>query len=491
MCTNEPPTERAETGPAEQSARLESEVFDCAVIGGGITGLAVAWRLLRDAPYLRVVVLESADQAGGKIRSVELAGHRIDAGPDAFLSRVSGAVELAEELGLADDLVAPATGQAWLWSQDQLHRLPAGLVLGVPSDPHALGATEILSSDALARALASDSGAASVGDVHLELVNGDVSVAAGIGAHLGMEVVERLVDPLLGGINASDCQRLSLKSASADLFAAVQQPRLMEALRTHMVQVRGQTGVTEDRPVFQTPSGGVHVVVDELVRTLGATVRTNAPVQNLTRVENDWAVMTRSTTLRARTVVLATPAAASARLLEHVAPLITAELGAIRTASVALTLLAYPNDAVRLPPGSGMLVARADGHLLTAASWWSQKWPHLDTGDYSVIRASTGRDGDTRFCDLTDEQLVAALHAELSEVLAIRTEPFDAVVTRWMGGFPQYDVGHTARVGRIEAMLAEEPSLALAGASYRGIGIPACIRDANAAARQIITLLGQ
>jgi protoporphyrinogen/coproporphyrinogen III oxidase len=454
-------------------------VHDLVVIGGGITGLTAAFYALRAAPDSSVVVLEAGPRAGGKVSSVRLCGLDIDAGPDAFLARVSGAVELASDLGLSSELVAPATGQAWLWSRGVLHSLPGGLVLGVPSDLEALAASGILSPDGLVRAR---SGLVGVADVPA----GDVSVAEGIGAHLGAEVVERLVDPLLGGINASDCTRLSLKSASAELFAASGSVDLMSALQAQAAS-RGQIGITEDRPVFLTPRAGVHQLIRSLMDSLGSRIQVNAAVESLRQENNLWHIGVGGEPLVSRNVILATPAATAAHLLGDVAPTLARELASIRTASVALTLLAYPRAAVTLPAGSGMLVARPDGYLLTAASWWSQKWPHLDTGDQMIIRASAGRDGDERFRSMSDPDLIDALHAELVRVLDIRAQPTEAVVSRWIDGFPQYDVGHADRVARIESLCSELPGLTLAGASYRGIGLPACIRDAKAAAASLRT----
>lgn len=457
-------------------------VHDVVVIGGGITGLACAYYVLQQRRDASVVVLEAGERAGGKIASVQICGRDIDSGPDAFLARVPGGVDLARDLGLEEELVAPATGKAWLWSRGVLHPLPEGLVLGVPSDPDALAASRVLSADGITRALAGRSV-----DAHaLDRSSDDVSVAAGIGAHLGTEVVERLVDPLLGGINASDCNTLSLLSASAELFDAAQEPDLMAALRDRVVASRGQIGVSEERPVFLTPRGGVHRLVSELVAVLGDRIRINSAVTSLDRVDDEWRVCVGADVVRARQVVVAVPAARAASLLSGLSAALAAELASVRTASVALVLFAYPRHAVSLPEGSGMLVARADGHLMTAASWWGQKWPHLDTGEHVIVRASAGRDGDERFMKMSDPELADALHEELIRVLDIRARPTDVVVNRWINGFPQYDVGHSARVARIEALSATVDRLVLAGASYRGIGIPACIRDARTAALKAV-----
>ena len=474
---------------------VNRETLDVVIVGGGITGLAAAWYVHRSRPELRFAVLEATSRVGGKIDSASVAGHDVDCGPDAFLARVAGGVDLATDVGLGDDLVSPATGKAWLWSRGKLRALPEGLVLGVPSRLAPLAKSGIVSMRGLARAALDEvrparwragTGGAAVGA-------GDPSVAAASGAHLGREVVERLVDPLLGGINASDCDTLSLASAAPNLVAPAAQPRLMRALRNAGAeQQRGAIGVEQTRPVFLVPRTGISSLVRTLHEKLpSGTVRLSSPVDTLAASgQGGWVLTVNGHSIRARSIVLAAPAAVTARLLRATNPTAAAELARIRTSSVALALLAYPTDAVDLPPGSGMLVPRVDGHLMTASSWWHQKWPHLVTPGLVLIRASAGRDGDTRFADLNDEELVARLHGELGRAVTLRGKPVDSRVARWTGGFPQYDSGHAARVDRAEASLAADaPGLILAGASYRGIGIPACIRSAQAAADRAVASL--
>lgn len=465
----------------ESSGLAAGADVDVLVIGGGIAGLATAYFLRRERPDLRVEVVESSGQVGGKISGATVAGIAVDTGPDAFLARVPGAVELATSLGFADELVAPATGTAYVWSRGALRALPKSLVLGVPSDLRAVRDSGILSARGLVRA--------ALGGLlpNRASTATDPSVNEAIGRHLGREVVERLVDPLLGGINASDCDVLSLSSAAPILATAAREPRLMRALRAaNAAAERGQIGRTEARPVFLAPRTGIRALIARLAEN--SDVRVGESAGEITRTEAGWLVVTSQRRLRVRHVVVATPAASAAMLVGGVAPRTAAELRSIRTASVALTLLAYPAGAVTLPPGSGMLVPRPEGRLVTASSWWNQKWPHLDTNGHILIRASSGRDGDSRFTELADDELVGGLHRDLTEMLGVRAAPVDTVVTRWMGGFPQYDTGHADRVERIERSLATEaPGLTLVGASYRGIGIPAVVRDAQRAASQVST----
>lgn len=468
------------------STYMNSEIdCDVIVVGGGITGLATAWYVRQHHPETTVAVLEASPRVGGKIASATVAGHRVDCGPDAFLARVPGAVELADELGLRDSLVAPATGQAWVWSRGRLRALPEGLVLGVPSRLRPLARSGIVSWRGVARA--------ALGEVRAtRSAAADPTVADAIGAHLGREVVDRLVDPLLGGINASSCDRLSLASAAPNIAEAAASPRLMRALRASgATRTRGQIGVEQSQPVFLAPSGGVSTMVVELTRQLPAgTVRANHAVRSIERESTgSWLVMSTGGSMRCRRVVLATPASIAAALLRATSAGAADQLGAIRASSVALTLLAYRAADVALPPGSGMLVPRIEGRMLTASSWWHQKWPHLVTPGTVLVRASAGRDGDTRFTDLADDALIRALTNDLGELLGLRARPIDAHVTRWPDGFPQYDSGHAARVEVAEAHLRRDaPGIALAGASYRGIGIPACIRSAKAAATAVTAL---
>jgi protoporphyrinogen/coproporphyrinogen III oxidase len=203
------------------------------------------------------------------------------------------------------------------------------------------------------------------------------------------------------------------------------------------------------------------------------------------RSQGKWVVETSAGTLRAKSVILATPAFLSAQLISKSNPVAAAEMASIRTASVALTQLTFPASSVQIPAGSGMLVPRIENRFMTASSWWNQKWPHLQIPGQVLIRASTGRDGDDRFTQLDDDEVVKQLCGDLRDMLGITESPTEARVTRWNNGFPQYDSGHAARVTLIQRALTMTPGLFVTGASYNGIGIPACIRSAKAAAQRV------
>ncbi len=451
------------------------EHVDIAVVGGGIAGLTAAFRVLQLQPSAKVVLLEASWRVGGKLGSATVAGITIDTAADAFLARVEGGVELATELGLADQLIAPATGQAAVVSRGALRDLPSGLVLGVPTDIDALAASGILSPEGL-RAAAADSSEAR------PMSSDDRTVAEAVGNHLGAEVVQRLVDPLLGGISAANCESLSVNAAAPQIGIAAQQPHLMAALvEQQAVAARGQIGVTEQHPVFLAPRDGVYQLVSALTSSLGDVVRLDSPIEELAQDGARWRLTTAQGSITADRVILATPAPVTARLLQaHQA--VASMLRSVRYASVALLVMAYRLSDVDLPDGSGMLVPRPEQRLVSAASWWNHKWPHLQDGKHALIRASVGRIDDVRFQSMDDTQLIAAVHADLASINGIRLDalPVDVHVARWNDSFAQYDVGHLDRVSQIEAQLPK--GLALAGASLRGVGLPACIRSANAAA---------
>jgi protoporphyrinogen/coproporphyrinogen III oxidase len=447
---------------------------DVAIIGGGIAGLAAAHRLMSTAPGVTFALIERDSHVGGRLGSATVAGVTLDTAADAFLARVPGAVDLCHELGIGHELVAPSTGNASVLVEGLLRPLPSGLVLGVPTDIDALAASGVLSADGFTRATEDEL-------ISRPLPHHDRSIAEAIATHLGREVVERLVDPLLGGISAANCDDLSIDAAAPQLARATEEPHLMAALRAQQaVSQRGQIGVTETRPVFLAPRGGVHTLAEKLGDILSNHLVLGSQINEIDRLPNgQWSVAG----VLADHVIIATPAPVSARLLEPFSPEASQTLRSLRMASVALVLLAYETNACNIPPGSGALVPRGEARFVTAVSWWNHKWPHLATGDLTFIRASVGRIDDTTFHSMTNTDIVNQIHAELATMVGIQAEPVDSHVARWMDSFPQYDVGHLDRVARMEQVLANETrGVSLAGATLHGVGIPACIRSGREAA---------
>ncbi len=463
-----------------------------AVIGAGIAGLSAAYDLTRAG--IDVVVIDPADRPGGKLRTSPFAGVDLDESADMFLARLPWGVGLCRDLGLEPALIHPAIGSALVVHDGGLRRLPEGLVLGVPSDLEALQASGLVSEAGLARLaedLARPEGPPP--DDHGE----DRSVGELVRSRLGDEVFEVLVDPLLSGVNAGRADDLSAQLGAAQLLAAAR--RDCSLVRGARAQIPPAPPGGERAPVFAALPGGMGTLVAALVDAIGADrFRLGRTVTDLIeqpdgrfRVATGPAAAGDDGAETVDAVVLATPGPVSAALLGSRVPSAATELGALAYASVAIVALAWPAADV---PGdldaSGFLVPRRAGLLLTACSWASAKFPHLGADGLVRLRASVGRSDDTRFVTLDDTELIGRVRAELAQLMGIEAEPVAMRVHRWIDALPQYRPGHASRVAVVEAELAERlPGVVLAGASLRGLGIPACIDSGRRAAQHLVDRL--
>lgn len=471
------------------------------VVGGGIAGLAAAHALVHGNPAPpRVTVLEGSPLLGGKLRVGQVAGVTADAGAESMLATRPEALRLVREVGLDDRIVAPATTKAGLWSRGRVQPLPSGLVMGVPTDLRALARSGTLSLPGLLR----------VPLDHLmprTPLDSDVSVGSYVAARIGDEVVDRLVDPLLGGVYAGHAHGLSLQATLPALFRELADERSLLAAARRVVSTGASGSGARRGPVFVGLRGGVGqlpLAVAAALRDNGVDVRTSATVRGLERRTSGWRVLVGDTrnpeTITADAVVLAVPAAPAARLLTPVCAPAAAELGEVEYASVALVTLVYRARAVegRLA-GSGFLVPSVDDRAIKAATFTSAKWDWEaeeaatggDVGEpLAVLRVSFGRYGEESMLQRDDAELAELGHADLRAALGVTEPPVTSAVTRWGGGLPQYAVGHVARVERIRRAVSEQPGLAVCGAAYDGVGIAAVIGSARAAAARVAEHLG-
>jgi len=464
-----------------------------AVVGGGVAGLAAAY-LLKDAG-LAVTVLEGSPRLGGKLAMLQVAGVTVDAGAEALLARRPEGTGLIQSLGLSGDLQVPGTTSAGIWTRGSIRPLPRRQFMGVPADFDDLADTGIVSPDGMARAQQdltlppSDQG-------------GDESVARRVGGRLGTEVVDRLVEPLLGGVYAGRCEDLSFAATLPALAGAAHGHRsLTEAaaslLPPPVAQVAGSPDRRQLPPVFTTLTGGLGTLPPALAAGSGAHVRTGAMVRELARTATGWRLTVGSAhapeSVEADAVIIAVPAIPAGRLLAGVSGSAAAALGEIRYASMAVVTLAFPVAAFPAAvTGSGFLVPAVDGRAVKAVTFSTVKWPHLRRGDpgLHLVRCSVGRLGEDAVLQRDDADLTRLAADDLAEATGVRGEPVDGRVTRWGGGLPQYSVGHLDRVARIRAAIAALPGLAVCGAAYDGVGIPACIATARLAADQVLSYLG-
>jgi oxygen-dependent protoporphyrinogen oxidase len=473
------------------------------IVGGGISGLAAAF-FLRDHD-VRVTLIEGSSRLGGKLSVSEIAGVAVDEGAEALLVTRPEGTALIAAAGLADQRVTPGTTSSAIWTRGALRPLPRRQVMGVPSDMTELAKSGVLSGQGVARARQDLDLAPTARD-------GDVPVARYIGARFGDEVVDRLVDPLLGGVYAGRSAELSFDATLPALAAASRNYRsLAEAARSLLpspgpdpvqAQDKDHTGTRTGGSVFTTLAGGLGALPDFLAKASTAAVRTTSVARELSRTENGWRITVGSAAapefLDADAVIIAVPARPAGRLLAEVPGLSAAvtALGEISYASMAIITFGYPRSAFPSALGwSGYLVPAVDGRAVKAATFSTVKWPHLAgaparTGEpLEIIRCSVGRIGEEGVLQRADDDLAALAAAELAEATGVRGGPVAARVTRWGGALPQYTVGHLDRVARIRAAVATQPGLAVCGAAYDGLGIPACVATARSAVDQILAFL--
>ena len=411
-----------------------------------------------------VLLLEASPEVGGKLRSAQVAGLTVDVGAEAMLARRPEGVDLAASLGV--DVVHPTTATSSIFSRGALRPMPRSL-MGVPFDLAQLADSGVLTPEGLARAST---------EVDTDVPD-DISVGDLVGGRLGDELVERLVEPLLGGVYAGSARAISVAAAVPQLLAMARRGSLLDQVAA--VPASGA-------PVFAGLVGGMGRLPG-LIRDGGRfEVRTHATVRQLRRTTSGWALTVGPTTapetIEAAAVVLATPAGPTARLLADVSPAAAAELAAIESASVAVVTLAFAAQdlADQLFDRSGFLVPPLEQRTIKASTFSFAKWDwvrDLDP-DVVVLRTSLGRHGEEVTLHAADEGLVRVSLADLHAMAGITASPVDSHVQRWGGGLPQYAVGHVERVARIRAA-TDLPGLAVCGAAYDGVGIPAVIGSAH------------
>ncbi|MFE3544425.1 protoporphyrinogen oxidase [Nocardia sp. NPDC059177] len=440
-----------------------------AVIGGGISGLVAAYRLRqRLGEGADIVVVEQGPRLGGVLHTGELAGEPLDLGAEAFVGRRPEVIELMGELGLDDQLVRPAGKRPLVWAQGVAHPLPGRTLMGIPSDAESLRG--LVDEETLERVAAETQRplAWPPGD--------DVSVHSLVADRFGAQVVERSVDPLLGGVYAGISASIGVRAALPALADALDggAPSLTDAVRQAMP-------APSTAPVFGGLRDGYGTLIAALTEASAARVVTTLAATRIAAAPRGWVVDPLGLV---DAVVLATPAPVTARLLHYVAPEAAAAAGEIELSSSALVALALPRDTV-LPDNSGILVASGEPLRAKAFTLSSRKWPHLAERDVALVRASFGRFGDDSLLSWSDDDLVAAAVADLSTVTGIPITPVASAVQRWPGGLPQYAPGHTTRIATLESAIAPLDGLAVAGAYLHGVGVPACVATGTAAADRI------
>jgi protoporphyrinogen/coproporphyrinogen III oxidase len=465
--------------------------FSVAIVGGGISGLAAAHRLLSRRPELQVTIYEASRRVGGILRTEQVDGFTIEAGPDSFISAKPRGVGLSQELGLESRYQWPNERNqgSYLLHGGKLHPMPEGLTGLIPSRLGPMLRTGLVSPWGKARMALDFVRPPLPGDE-------DESLEHFIERRLGGEVYHNLIEPLMAGIYSGNGAELSLVATF---------PQLRTAERMHGGLIKGVLAARREaqmRPIgqqerrgfvsFQT---GIHELPDALldrIQAAGGTVRLGHRVERLDRSESGTFTLavsegSQTSVVPADAVILASPADVSAALLNTVAPAAAAAMAAIPQVSTALIALGYkigPN--ARPPKGYGYLVPRVERRRVKAMTFLSSKWENRAPDGHVLLRAFVGRAGEQGVLQWPDRDLIRIVRDELHEVVGISGDPVVSEVYRWDRAMPQYTLGHLDRIARIETVASRIPGLEIAGNMFQGVGIPDCIGSGEAASGRVL-----
>ena len=419
-----------------------------------------------------VTLFEASERLGGQIHGVMLEGRYVDVGAEAIHLSGPGMQALVNELGLSQSLVLSKAGTSWLWGGKNLHALPAGVGPSGPSRLRPVLESRVMTPAGLFRA------ALEPILRHHEL-DGDTSVGKFIEKRFGRQVVERLVNPILGSLHAGDVYNLSLRATTPELAA------IADTGRSIMMSKRRQK---KSPPMsFASWSDGLAILVDHLLDDARVTVKTLSPVESISKDASGKYLLKfpDSDSPVFDGIVLAVPARIAADLLQSLSGKATDLLRKIRYASVATTILAFPRnelEKVEALKGTGVLVPSSKNRLMKAATFLSTKWPHFEESTYYFLRISSGRANENLLENLDDTALLTRLLSDLEDIVGISQKPSFSYTHRWPLAMPQLEVNHLDLIKDVRKVLAAHSGIALAGASYDGIGISACLRSGERAA---------
>jgi oxygen-dependent protoporphyrinogen oxidase len=456
-----------------------------AIVGGGIAGLAAAYELSRSArngTAVEATLFEASPRLGGIVETVREGGFVIECGPDAWVTEKPWARELAEELGLGDEILASndATRKTYVLMDRELKAMPDGMRMMVPANLHALDQSDLFSAEAK-QAYHNEIDRAA--ELKAASPQQDESVAAFVQRHFGNEVLETIGAPLLRGVFGGDVSKLSVRAVMAPMVAMEREHGSLIAA----IQARAAAKESAAIPIFTTLRTGLGTLVDRMIAAIPKdSIRLGTKIHSLSRNGAGWQLKTSSTLETFDAVMMAAPVHTARELLYPIDAQ-AAKLMEMDASSAVIVAFGFP-DAAQLstPPGFGFLVPPGSGSLLLACTFVDQKFSNRTPHNGKLVRTFFGGDAAERLLRCGNDEAAAVARLELAHILGPLPEPQVTVVRRWPKSLPQYAVGHLERMKELDQRIQNFNGLYLLGNGYRGVGLPDLIRDARAAAQQIL-----
>lgn len=463
---------------------MSCSIHHVAIVGGGITGLSVAYYLQREIvqkqlPF-RFTLIEASSRLGGKIDTLRRDGYVIEKGPDSFLERKEDATQLVKDLGLEHELVNNEVGQAYIYHQRALHPIPAGSVMGVPTEFHPFLETALLSTAGKARALE---------DLLLpvEPLTEDVSVGTFFRRRFGDEMVDRVIEPLISGVYGNPIDHLSLMATFPQYQSLLsKQGSLIKALS----RTRPKAPSKRNRGAFQTVRSGLKTIVEQIEAALPRkAVCKNTEIVRFTQTDSGYRLTLHDgSAIDAHTVVFTSPHPVTRKLLQPYLDL--KPIDQSEPTSVATVSLAFPQEHVNISvKGTGFIVPQLADLKITACTWLHQKWPHTTPEGKALLRCFVGRPQTDQVVDASDSEIVESVLQDLRTIksMDIKGEPEFFFIQRFRQSRPPYEVGHPQWVEQTMHQVADRlPHVFLAGSFYNGVGLPDCIRQGKEVVARIV-----
>lgn len=486
-----------------------------AIIGGGITGLAAAYSIKRaidEGAEIDYVLLEKETRLGGKVKTTRTEdGFVVEGGPDCFVSTKPWIFELARKLNIEDKLICSndELKKTYVLVNGKLRELPDGLMMMVPTKIMPFITTDLFSWPGKIR-MAMD------WFIPKKKTPGDETLASFVNRRLGREALDRIAEPLVAGIHAGDPDTMSLEATFPNFLEMEQ--KYGSVIKGMLAAMKARPGAGHGakpgadptrggRPVAHRPKrtffmsfkGGMLDIIDELYKALDKEkVLTGTEVAKIEELKGDSAQSTYRLELsdgkvvEADTVIVTSPADVAASLVSDIDKTLSGVLREIPQVSSATVSVAYRRKDLKHDlRGFGLVIPSVENRKIMAMTWSSSKWPYRvpDDNEYAVIRAFVGGAKAQERAHMKDDEMKAAVLAEVKDITGIDAEPLNMWIFRWPKGMPQYTMGHLDRLRRVDERVAAHPGLFLAGGSYRGVGMPDCVNSANKAAEEALAHL--